>query len=192
MAGTPTLGNYPDASLPLSTNTTVPPDSPPTNTTSVTVSTSANFNGILTSDPITGVVRVTDPRPAGTYTVMIRAFNTAGLTVTKTFTLRVRTPRTCTPVNFAPATSFSSGAYVPVVAVGDFNGDGKQDLALANAGYTTGGWRNPVYVPGNVSILLGDGTGNFGPPSSYITGNRRSIAVGDFNGDGKQDLAVAN
>src|SRR5205085_3939782 len=65
LAGTPTLGNYPDTSLPLSTNTAVAPDSPPTNTTSVTVSTSTNFNGTLAGDPITGVVRVTDSRPAG-------------------------------------------------------------------------------------------------------------------------------
>jgi len=44
-----------------------------------------------------------------------------------------------------------------------------------------------------VSILLGDGAGNFGPPSNLPTGTGpRSAAIGAFNGDGNQDLAVAN
>jgi VCBS repeat-containing protein len=67
------------------------------------------------------------------------------------------------------------------VAVGDFNGDGKQDLAVAN------------YNTSNVSVLLGTGTGAFQGAISYAAGRLpRAVAVGDFNGDGKQDLAVAN
>ena len=93
----PTLGNYPDTSLPLSTDTTVTPDAPPTNTTSINVSTSTNFNGTLAGDPTTGVVRVTDAHPAGTYTVTVTAFDSGGATATKTFTLTVTTPVTCTP-----------------------------------------------------------------------------------------------
>ena len=66
-------------------------------------------------------------------------------------------------------------------AVGDFNGDGKLDLALAN------------YYGQTVSILLGDGKGNFTLASSPPAGiYADSVAVGDFNGDGKLDLAVAN
>ena len=45
----PTLGNYPNISIPLSTNTTVTPDAPPTNTTSINVSSSTNFNGRLSA-----------------------------------------------------------------------------------------------------------------------------------------------
>jgi len=67
------------------------------------------------------------------------------------------------------------------VAVGDFNGDGKSDLAVANA------------YSNNVSVLLGTGTGSFGPATDSTVGSGpRSVAVGDFNGDGKSDLAVAN
>jgi hypothetical protein len=41
-----------------------------------------------------------------------------------------------------------------------------------------------------VSILLGDGTGNFSAPTNFTVDNYPlSVAVGDFNGDGKQDLA---
>ena len=63
--GGPRLGNYSDTSLALSTDTTVTPDAPPTNTTSINVSTSTDFKGTLAGDPTTGVVRVTDAHPAG-------------------------------------------------------------------------------------------------------------------------------
>ena len=64
------------------------------------------------------------------------------------------------------------------VAVGDFNGDGVQDLATANNNSD------------NVSVLIGTGTGSFGPPSNFTVGaTPYSVAVGDFNGDGVQDLA---
>jgi len=79
---------------------------------------------------------------------------------------------------------FNSGGVQPVyVKVGDFNGDGKLDLAVANS----------ASAPGNVAILLGDGTGSFGAPTTYAVGSSPvSIASGDFNGDGKPDLAVVN
>ena len=98
---TPILGNYPDTSLALSTDTTVTPDAPPTNTTSINVSTSTDFNGTLAGDPTTGVVRVTDAHPAGSYTVTVTAFDSGGGTATKTFRLTVTTPVTCTQVSFS-------------------------------------------------------------------------------------------
>ena len=65
--------------------------------------------------------------------------------------------------------------------MGDFNGDGKPDLAVANSGSN------------NVSVLLGNGDGTFQAAVNYAAGNApNSVAVGDFNGDGKADLAVAN
>ncbi len=178
---TPTLGNYPDTSLALSADTTVTPDVPPTNTTSINVSSSTDFNGTLEGDPTTGVVRVTDAHPAGTYTVTVTAFDNSGATATGTFTLTVTTPVTCNPVGFASAVNYTTGFGSQSVAVGDFNGDGKQDLAVVNSSSA------------NVSILLGDGAGNFSAATNYPVGESpREVVVGDFNGDGKQDLAVAN
>ena len=127
----PVLGNYPDTSLPLSTDTTVTPDAAPTNTTSINVSTSTNFKGTLEGNPTTGVVRVTDAHPAGIYTVTVRAFDSGGANTHQDVHADVTTPATCTPVSFAAAANFRAGSDPLSVAVGDFNGDGKQDLAVA-------------------------------------------------------------
>ncbi len=86
---------------------------------------------------------------------------------------------------FATKTDYASGVYPISVAVGDFNGDGKPDLAVANEGLY------PDYA-GTVSVLLGNGNGTFATRTDYGTGNSpTSVAIGDFNGDGKPDLAVA-
>jgi hypothetical protein len=67
------------------------------------------------------------------------------------------------------------------VAIGDLNGDGNPDLAVANMGSNT------------VSVLLGTGTGNFGAKTDFATGNGPySVAIGDVSGDGKLDLVTAN
>src|SRR5438034_809369 len=88
---------------------------------------------------------------------------------------------TCGSAGFAPATNAGVGTSPFSVALGDFNGDGKQDLATAN------------FTSNNVSILLGTGTGTFGAATNFAVGSvPQSVAVGDFNGDGKQDLATAN
>jgi hypothetical protein len=96
----------------------------------------------------------------------------------------------CPTPSFGPASTFGVGVNSASVAVGDFNGDGKLDLAVANSG------ENPIDVPqphGSVSVLLGNGDGTFQSAVTYsFTGtNLGCIVVGDFNGDGKVDLAVA-
>lgn len=87
--------------------------------------------------------------------------------------------------------SFVEQTPVPVVetptalAVADFNGDGVPDLAVADLTSTIS--------PDRVAIRLGDGTGAFGPPAQFGTGDGvESIAIADFNGDSRLDIAAAN
>jgi hypothetical protein len=76
------------------------------------------------------------------------------------------------------------------VAIGDLNGDGKPDLAIANS-YLDADEEDDVL--GTVSVRLNRGNGTFKPRRDYSTGaSPVSIAVGDLNGDGKPDLATAN
>jgi hypothetical protein len=84
-------------------------------------------------------------------------------------------------VFFSPATNFPAGSNSRSVAIGDFNGDGRQDLAVAN------------FSSGDVSILLGNGDGSFSAATNFAVGvTPFSVMVGDFNGDGRPDLAAAN
>lgn len=81
-----------------------------------------------------------------------------------------------------PTTSYPVAPGFPdAVVVGDFNNDGKLDLAVL------------VQHAGEVSILLGNGDGTFQSHLDFVTGNNPlALAVGDFNGDGILDLATAN
>jgi len=74
----------------------------------------------------------------------------------------------------------STGGFGPfAVALADFNGDGKVDAAVTNLS--------------GVAVLLGDGQGGFGAPTTFRAGSGTAeIVAADLNGDRKLDLAVAN
>jgi Bacterial Ig-like domain (group 3)/FG-GAP-like repeat len=81
---------------------------------------------------------------------------------------------------FPPSPQFFMEEYV---AVADFNGDGHLDIAASD------------FQNGLVQIYTGAGDGTFAVGATYSTGtnaNALGIIAGDFNGDGKPDLAVVN
>ena len=92
------------------------------------------------------------------------------------------------PGGFLPAVTSDAGDYGSTcVAVGDLNGDGLLDIAVANYGL--------LDTPGSVSVFLQDPAhpGAFLAPTLYpgIVGPG-SVAIGDLNGDGLADLAIAD
>lgn len=86
--------------------------------------------------------------------------------------------------SFSLASNFPAGSNPTTVAVGDFNDDRKPDLAVTSAGDVTGS------VAPKVTVLLGNGVGGFGSASIPLNLPASSVAVGDFNGDTKLDLAI--
>jgi hypothetical protein len=87
---------------------------------------------------------------------------------------------------FQPEANYvvSSDVGPGALAVGDLNGDGKPDIIVSSG----------LYGTSQVSVLLGNGDGTFQAPTLFESGGQGaiSVAVADFNGDGKPDLAVAN
>jgi hypothetical protein len=94
-------------------------------------------------------------------------------------------------INFAPrvdyatgATSSGAGLGSASIAIADFNGDGKLDIAVSN------------YSSNTVSVFLNKGDGSFGSPVITTVNplgalGLGAIVAGDFNEDGKTDLIVS-
>jgi uncharacterized repeat protein (TIGR01451 family) len=83
--------------------------------------------------------------------------------------------------SFGAPSFVEAGWYAAGVAVDDFNHDGKQDMAVANAHQNT------------VSVLLGKGDGTFAAAVTYsLAAKPRRIAAGDMDGDGHLDLIAGS
>jgi FG-GAP-like repeat/FG-GAP repeat len=86
---------------------------------------------------------------------------------------------------FQPAVTLTTGGSESQgIAIADFNGDSKPDIVVANFGSAS------------VSVFLGNGTGSFQNAITSPVGQSGfasgpfGLAAGDFNGDGKTDVAV--
>ena len=86
---------------------------------------------------------------------------------------------------FSPRMTYSTGidSLPHGIVAGDFNNDGRLDMAIGNTGMN------------NVGIFLGYGNGEFLPQNTYFTGNSsrpRTLVAGDFNNDGHLDIVFAS
>jgi hypothetical protein len=88
---------------------------------------------------------------------------------------------------FQPPVAYPTGGAVNSVAIADFNGDRVPDIAFC-------GFQNALPPVGAAGILFGNGNGTFqaATPLSGFGSAPASLAVGDFNQDGKPDLAIAD
>jgi uncharacterized repeat protein (TIGR01451 family) len=89
---------------------------------------------------------------------------------------------------FAPYVSVPTGSWPEAVAIGDLNGDGRNDVALVTSYY---------YDPDNdhkLFVFLQTPEGTLAAPTKYPVGasGARSVALGDVNGDGRLDVVVGN
>ena len=85
------------------------------------------------------------------------------------------------PGMFGTQTVATVGTSPYALATGDFNGDGKLDVLVANSGSNT------------VSYLAGNGDGTYAPKQDLTVGGTPvAISTGDINHDGKLDFVVAN
>jgi hypothetical protein len=83
--------------------------------------------------------------------------------------------------SYKAAGHYAVGNHPVAIAAGDFRGDGRVDLVVANSGSKT------------VSVLLGNGDGTFGKAAEFAIGvEPAALAVTDFNGDGRVDIVVAD
>lgn len=130
---------------------------------------------------------------------------------------------------FSSPVQIVAGSNINQVSVGDFNGDGRPDLAAAVSKYPTssggvaimlanasGGFSAPVYYPvcgaviqtadinkdgkldivynyvRDVRVRMGDGTGAFGAATLYDAEYNTGMTVADFNSDGNMDVSMVN
>ncbi|HEY0320279.1 MAG TPA: VCBS repeat-containing protein [Pyrinomonadaceae bacterium] len=115
-----------------------------------------------------------NPRPAG------RQLLPALLLPVLLICLSDKTP--AQSISFSsPVTYASGGTTAAAITTGDFDGDGKADLAIADQDSS------------DVGIMLGNGDGTFSTASTFSAGySPRAVAASDLDADGKLDLVVGN
>jgi hypothetical protein len=158
-----------------------------------------NWNGsplvttFVSSSQLTAIVLDTNIASAGTASVTVtnpgpsRPSNSVFLPVGPPPALSVSYANATNSPIFLGGNSVTPNFPISVIA-GDFNGDGKIDLAMGTNGLVGGDHASFL------TVMLGNGNGTFTtvPSMPPLGSNPGGILVADFNGDGKLDVATAN
>ena len=181
-AQTPTLGTYSNITLTSGGNANITPSVAPSNTVKATAFSNSQFKGLLSVNPSTGVLKVTNAKNAGVFPITIKAYSAGSLTATTTCTLTVTNPLCSQGQFYNSATpEIAVGSGPQNIEIADFNNDGIQDFITAN------------YFSNNVSISLGNGSGGFSTATTLaIPGGLADLAIADFNRDGNLDFAISD
>ncbi len=142
--------------------------------------------------PLSGLVSPTHPVASNWYSNRNPAFAWRGVTATPTIAgysyildqNALTVPDTVVdlpPFSFAPKLDARIPVYPRALAVGDFNRDGRLDLAVLSGDSRS-----------FVTILLGKGNGTFGRRLTFRAPNYSPMATADLNRDGKLDLVIGN
>jgi hypothetical protein len=172
--------SYVNSSVDAGANVSISPSSAPENARRISAHANENFSGILTVNPLTGMLSVTNAGQPGIYTIDVTTFGLCSEDTT-TFTLTVTDPD-CSDGELSKINEMNFSMYLPRnYAIADFNNDGIQDFAV-------------VFSYTQILVKIGNGDGTFS--QQYLIGSSSTnfkellLNVGDFNGDGNQDIAV--
>jgi hypothetical protein len=146
-----------------------------------------NWNGtaltttFVSSSQLTATVPAANTAGAGTAAITV--VNPTGGGTSNVVYFEITSPASSLSFTSFPTSSTSQGLLLNLSqpVTGDFNGDGKLDIAI------------PLNI--GIAILLGNGDGTFGSPNiigAATASGSAALAVGDFNGDSKLDLAYGN
>jgi hypothetical protein len=176
--------------VPLANNPLVPASAAPggtdftltVNGTGFAPGSSVNWNGtplatkLISSSQLTATVPAADiAKPGAASVTVVNPGPGGGSSNVEFFAIR----KPFTAVSFGKS-AFEVGSTPGAVATADLNSDGKLDL-VSTAGADSA-----------VSVLLGNGDGTFRPSVQYLTATSPEfVIIGDFNGDGRLDLAVS-
>lgn len=174
----PDLGGYKDVKIPLSRQTLIAPVAEPEYTSRLVVQAASGFQGLLTIDPKTGIIRCTNPSPAGIFKVEVTGYNSLNQQSRTAFYLTVEpsgSAKTLAQWNQRLTDS------VILAKIADFNSDLIQDIVCLNSKHDRS----------EIAVSPGNETGCFSRTGIIYTDKYLSaFECADFNSDGHTDLLV--